>query len=348
MGWVNAYRTSSLFFSFSTVNWNLLDSVINSELNFMRSNNIFSSFCFAYSFILFSFINSFTFPQPVINGDMSDAQYSTIGTFTSNRNGAPNDDIGVVKYFTNGNNLFLGITGKLFDRNFIVVFLDFSGYTGRGTNTLAGSANSNVGCFKTTDGGLSGAILDSEFDPDYALAFSLDGGSQCFLYAARFNSNGYQSTAYLAQTPDINGSHGMKTTPFSGGSGTLVFAYNSNFSSNNKYGLEINLPMSVFPGVNNSMSLKTFTVLTRNDGYIFNECIPGDLGASNPGLNPNISLIENQTFYTTDQPLPVELTSFSAKQINNNVVLNWKTATEVNNYGFDVQRCVVPDNGAEK
>ena len=37
-------------------------------------------------------------------------------------------------------------------------------------------------------------------------------------------------------------------------------------------------------------------------------------------------------------PFPVELTSFSGKFLNNKVELNWKTATEVNNYGFEVQR----------
>ena len=37
-------------------------------------------------------------------------------------------------------------------------------------------------------------------------------------------------------------------------------------------------------------------------------------------------------------PLPVELTSFTANVNNNAVNLSWKTATEVNNYGFQVQR----------
>jgi hypothetical protein len=36
--------------------------------------------------------------------------------------------------------------------------------------------------------------------------------------------------------------------------------------------------------------------------------------------------------------LPVELTSFTATLNNSAVVLNWNTATEVNNYGFEVQR----------
>ena len=38
--------------------------------------------------------------------------------------------------------------------------------------------------------------------------------------------------------------------------------------------------------------------------------------------------------------VPVELTSFSATTNNNDVILNWSTATELNNYGFEVQRSV--------
>jgi len=36
--------------------------------------------------------------------------------------------------------------------------------------------------------------------------------------------------------------------------------------------------------------------------------------------------------------LPVELTSFAANVNNNVIVLNWETATEVNNYGFDIEK----------
>jgi hypothetical protein len=42
-----------------------------------------------------------------------------------------------------------------------------------------------------------------------------------------------------------------------------------------------------------------------------------------------------------NSPLPVELTSFTAKLINKNVNLNWQTATEVNNYGFEIERKIV-------
>jgi hypothetical protein len=43
--------------------------------------------------------------------------------------------------------------------------------------------------------------------------------------------------------------------------------------------------------------------------------------------------------FNTISPTPVELTAFSAKLISSfTVQLNWSTATEVNNYGFDIER----------
>lgn len=37
-------------------------------------------------------------------------------------------------------------------------------------------------------------------------------------------------------------------------------------------------------------------------------------------------------------PLPVELTSFTAKLIGKSVLLSWQTSTEINNFGFDIER----------
>jgi hypothetical protein len=42
-------------------------------------------------------------------------------------------------------------------------------------------------------------------------------------------------------------------------------------------------------------------------------------------------------------PLPVELVSFNALIVKDKVELNWATATEVNNYGFEVERSEVSD-----
>ena len=43
-------------------------------------------------------------------------------------------------------------------------------------------------------------------------------------------------------------------------------------------------------------------------------------------------------------PFPVELISFTASVRNNSVLLIWETATEVNNYGFEVERSANSEN----
>jgi photosystem II stability/assembly factor-like uncharacterized protein len=45
-------------------------------------------------------------------------------------------------------------------------------------------------------------------------------------------------------------------------------------------------------------------------------------------------------------PLPVELTAFNACQKENSIVLQWNTATEMNNYGFEVERRAVKNDGS--
>jgi len=46
-----------------------------------------------------------------------------------------------------------------------------------------------------------------------------------------------------------------------------------------------------------------------------------------------------------DAALPVELVSFSAKGTNTSVELKWSTATEVNNYGFEIEKRMMKDEG---
>ena len=43
---------------------------------------------------------------------------------------------------------------------------------------------------------------------------------------------------------------------------------------------------------------------------------------------------------TIDSSVPVELSSFSASIIGSSIKLNWRTETEVNNYGFEIERKV--------
>jgi hypothetical protein len=57
-------------------------------------------------------------------------------------------------------------------------------------------------------------------------------------------------------------------------------------------------------------------------------------------VTDGMSSISNITFGSSNggSPLPVELVSFIAAVYKNTITLSWSTATEVNNYGFEIER----------
>ena len=57
----------------------------------------------------------------------------------------------------------------------------------------------------------------------------------------------------------------------------------------------------------------------------------------------NISDVKRFIFSDTQlgSLLPVELSAFNASQVGSSVFLKWRTETEINNFGFDVERCAL-------
>jgi hypothetical protein len=104
----------------------------------------------------------------------------------------------------------------------------------------------------------------------------------------------------------------LNTTP---ASGTL----NLTFPSGNT--------LSSFPG---SVQLEITTTGTVTNG---------SYGITIVGEGPNGTPVHRRTVTLTVQdPIPVELTSFSSVVNENDVFLSWQTATETNNQGFEVER----------
>lgn len=60
--------------------------------------------------------------------------------------------------------------------------------------------------------------------------------------------------------------------------------------------------------------------------------------------NTEITTAATHTNELSNDPLPVELTSFTSTVNRNNVALTWGTAREVNNQGFDVERKLTSSN----
>jgi len=94
---------------------------------------------------------------------------------------------------------------------------------------------------------------------------------------------------------------------------------------------------TIIPNLN-ANGVKRIEQRSLADGSLVNYSIAqtgiwNGVSTVNPAGGLNALAIE-----TISPVIPVELTSFNAAHRNNEVVLNWKTATETNNYGFDIER----------
>ena len=70
----------------------------------------------------------------------------------------------------------------------------------------------------------------------------------------------------------------------------------------------------------------------------FDLCLPKFTSPSN-GVAASWGLNDMATIYKwSGPPLPVELTSFTATSNGKEIILNWSTASELNNLGFEIQR----------
>ncbi len=278
-------------------------------------------------------ISAMASAQPTINGDMSDVNYTQLASYTSTRDGfGSSNDLGVIKSYQDGTNIYLGITGELTSNDNVIIFFNFSGYSGRGTNTLtaatSGGVLNNIGSAKM------------DMDVDYALAFNEGSGStNLYLDAARYGTTGHVASAYIGSTSDQTGTSASVDlgTTF-GGTGNIQFAYNNGFSGDANKGIEMKIPIAAFSGVTNAQSLSVFAIIVSSGGYFSNECIPGDPGETNPGNNWDAFAVSGQDFFTSESAMPVELSSFAATVTGKSVKLSWQTATEINNHGFDVER----------
>ncbi len=125
--------------------------------------------------------------------------------------------------------------------------------------------------------------------------------------------------------------HTWNGSSWTGYSGLVASEFGENITSNDQNGwVEIRVPQSTlgFPLVSD---VEFYITGDNNDHGSFDAC-PNDDNAV--GWNDN-TILSN---YAPEIPLPVELVSFTASVIGNDVKLNWQTATEIDNYGFDIER----------
>lgn len=65
-------------------------------------------------------------------------------------------------------------------------------------------------------------------------------------------------------------------------------------------------------------------------------------------FDPNNNIVLKTASLSNIPFVPVELVSFTAEQRNNNIILKWKTATETNNKGFEIQKSVINNSNLKE
>ena len=278
--------------------------------------------------------------QPVVNGDLSDAQYTTIATKANTNSGFGTAiDVSKIVYYADVNNsvLYFGMVGKLdaSSNNAIGVWLNVTG-TGSPTGIAAGDSLGVSGGGSYMSGGGANSNFKADFEVDYMFAFNPGSGSSNVYWDASKLVGG--STAEYQGSCDQSG-----TTATNGSAAGGIFTQNSiSFAFNNgggaNQGLEMAIPFSEI-GATSAMSIQAFAFVVSGDGYFSNVTVPGDITTGNLAYNPDFSTLSGGLFHSDPvAPLPVELTSFTASTNAKTVVLKWNTATELNNFGFNIER----------
>ena len=205
-----------------------------------------------------------------------------------------------------------------------------------GTSGTIVKINSDKSTSSTIYTSTGGYILNMALDiPDNLLFFQEDISNSYTINKCDLSGNSksqiYSSGGFIIQPLAAGngyvffatgGNSNLQRITSSGGSLTTVYAVSSGSIYDAAYDLSNkNLFFYYSPDIYNSNSDASSISSLVNIGNI-----------SMPSAGYNSMAAAPNTV------LPVELTTFSANNLGDKVELNWNTATEVNNYGFNVER----------
>lgn len=208
-------------------------------------------------------------------------------------------------------------------------------YSNRTTYT-AGTGSSNTGSLYSF-----GATSSTE----RSLGSAASGSTTTILYAVRFtNNSGSTLTTFPIRYTGEQWRNGGNTT-----AQKLTFDYKINATSISDASGWIAVPSLDFTGpiatatagaldgndaANRTVVSATITTSVANGETIWFRWKDIDDAGTDHGLS-----IDDFSLNQSGALLPVELASFSATPSGTGILLSWSTASEVNNRGFDIERC---------
>lgn len=159
---------------------------------------------------------------------------------------------------------------------------------------------------------------------DEVLAFQGSIASPTFLFAASYVSTAVIASGWATSVAATGGTNGVGSALPGTGNGSVADLVDDYTALSFNQAADAN-DNCAYTGPTTAATMAEWRNRVSNyANWTFNDAIPIPTPPSGP-------------FEITDA-LPVELTSFSASVEQNKVTLNWQTATEVNNYGFEVER----------
>jgi len=275
------------------------------------------------------------FENPTVDGNLSDPMYQTIATKQNTNSGfGPNINVNKIVYYADVNTsfLYIGIEGKLNtgSTDGIGFWFGFDELTGSSAGVSLGGS---PGGHYTSGNGGANPNFKADFEVDYMFAVNPDGGATDVFFDA-VKLVGARTAQYLGQTnqsgtaaPNIN-SNFISV-------GSVLFAFNNDGALN--HGFEMCIPFSEL-GVTSAGELNVFVFVVSSTAFFSDVTVPGNVSGGNPGFDADFSTLAGGPYNSGSNPLPVELTSFTAAVNGKEVILNWSTATETNNRIFEIER----------
>jgi hypothetical protein len=298
--------------------------------------------------------------QPTIDGTATPAEYqiSVPNTNPISNNGfGTQSDIGAIRTWTDGTNLYIGVPAKVeANGNQLAIWMDFSEVAGRPAGTRLSCA-ANTGTYLDStwvdNNNQPAADYRADFEVDYMLAVNTQTSAVWIARTAGTGGPRWQNLGTASTTPTNNGTTGGTGSPgpVLGTAGQATFALNNQTNSDirtTNTGFEIRFTLSAL-GATAAGNVRLFAIIVgANAPFFSNVLVPGTAGG-NLEFNPNLASPPTGytgPFHTSPISLPVELTSFTAQTTSEGVRLSWTTASELNNSGFEVQRSTNQTNWA--
>jgi len=224
-------------------------------------------------------------------------------------------------------------------------------------NSASGTAWLGVGYDATNSGFLSrtGGIVTGQMERWYVAGTASDSlsfpvGTSSVLKEAKIRTSTAPTTAgRIGVKYTDNGTDGSDMPTLNDGGFSLTRRTNSYWTLTSTlitgHVLDVAFDGNGQTGVNDGQNLRV--IWTNNGGTSFSlQCVHKD-GNNSIGRITSVGFAFSDFYLagnSTNNPLPVELSSFTATTIKNEVILDWVTSHEENNDRFEVQRASI-NNG---